>query len=171
VLLAGACSKKQPPPKSASERKAELHRGGHFLTDREFATLSAICELILPRDQDVGALDLNVPQYVDRCIQTPEYKRVQIMLRRALFSIEKEFSAAHGSSFAQADTDAQNKFFTNWMANTERHGVLVHMIDLTLEGAFCDPSYGGNQGEAGWHFLGYEPDPCAKTRLVQVRKG
>ena len=34
--------------------------------------LLAACDRALPRDQDPGALDAGVPEYIDRMMQTPE---------------------------------------------------------------------------------------------------
>jgi gluconate 2-dehydrogenase gamma chain len=168
VLNTGACqsrrSRKQP---------ANPWQGGHFLSDMEFATLAALCELVLPHDQDPGALDLDVPVFVDRALEDPDHRNRLGLVRKSLFAISKRYQEAHNTSFAAAGADSQAAFFRNWLAEGEQNEeFLLHLVSLTIEGAFGDPSYGGNKGEAGWRMLGYTQDACRpRGRSLPVHKG
>jgi hypothetical protein len=124
---------------------------------------------VLPRDQDPGALDFGVPEYIDRAIQDPDEKNRLAVVRKSLFMINKRHTETRGRPFAGADTAGQAEFFRTWIAEGGRNTeFLQHLVDLTIEGSFADPSYGGNKGEAGWRFLGYKPDPC-RTGYTSLR--
>src|SRR5262245_5868164 len=66
VLLSpgGAFSScKKDPPQPAVGARTSRHR---TFTNDEFESMAAACDRILPKDQDPGALEANVPEFVDR---------------------------------------------------------------------------------------------------------
>jgi gluconate 2-dehydrogenase gamma chain len=174
VLSSSACkSRRAPTPTDEKQRRAALFRGGHFLSDGEFATLGALCELVLPRDEDPGASDLGVPEYIDRAIQEPDHKTRLAVMRKGLFTINQRHQEARGKPLFAASPEAQAEFFRGWTSENAKNAEFLQiLVGLTLEGAFGDPSYGGNKGEAGWRMLGYKPDPCRPSRAaLPIHKG
>jgi gluconate 2-dehydrogenase gamma chain len=130
------------------------------LTVAEFATLAAVCERLLPRDQDPGARDLGVPTYIDAMVATPELAPVHEMLLKVLPILDKEsrkrFSSKDFAEIAPADQDA---ILDTWQHGSEsRQHFFDVILSLTLEGAFGDPKYGGNLGGRGFAMIGFTPD-------------
>jgi gluconate 2-dehydrogenase gamma chain len=130
-------------------------------TAAAFATLSAVCERILPRDDDPGATDLGVPGYIDRMAATPELASVRDMLVRALPAFDKESRKRHGGkAFAEATAAEQDEIIGSWQHGRDgSQHVFDVLVSLTLEGAFGDPKYGGNTGGRGFAIIGFKPDP------------
>ena len=67
------CKKPEAPKRTPDEDAATLGKrspAGTF-TALQFATLHAASERILPHDEDPGAIELGVPQYLDRALADP----------------------------------------------------------------------------------------------------
>ena len=154
VLLGGeACTPK--PGSSAPDGGGVAHRS---LTERQFKTLSAACERILPRDQDPGALDANVPEYVDRMLQAPEMETLRPVLVEGLDLLERRGRALTRVSYAEAPADRQDFLLRNFRDSPTGSGeerFYELLVVMTLEGFLGDPSYGGNKDYVGWKLVGF----------------
>src|SRR5689334_7683601 len=53
-------------------------------TPPELATVAAVCERLLPRDADPGAIDLGVPGYIDRMLASPDLASIRKLIVRTL---------------------------------------------------------------------------------------
>jgi len=142
-----------------------------FFTAAELAALAAAAERILPRDEDPGAVDLGVPEYIDRMLTDDVMRNWREPMRRGLELLDEKARAKHGASFAETTPDAQDEI----LAVVEREtrgptGFFARLSHLTLEGAFGDPAHGGNRDEAGWRLVGFRPDPCGPAGLAQLRR-
>ena len=71
-------------PASAARDAATAVPALRTFSATTFATLTALCERILPRDQDPGAIDLGVPAYIDQMVATAELVPLKETLLRAL---------------------------------------------------------------------------------------
>ncbi|HZS37274.1 MAG TPA: gluconate 2-dehydrogenase subunit 3 family protein [Polyangia bacterium] len=149
VLAGGACRRARAPSAAPASR---------FFSDADQRTLTAACERILPRDQDPGAIDLGVSEFIDRALAGDRfYASTRAPLREALRALDREAAAAHGRAFAALDAIDQDAALARW---EERDAATFHtLLTLTLEGAFSDPIHGGNRGQAGWRLIGFAPDP------------
>jgi gluconate 2-dehydrogenase gamma chain len=133
-------------------------------TTATFATLSAVCERLLPRDEDPGALDLGVPHYIDAMLADPELGSVRETLTKAIPQMDRESRKRHdGTAFHEATPAQQDEILGAWQHGVDgsRH-VFDVLLSLTLEGAFGDPKYGGNTGGRGFQMIGFRPDPPLK---------
>jgi gluconate 2-dehydrogenase gamma chain len=134
------------------------------LTAAGFATLSAICERLLPRDEAPGAVDLGVPAYIDAMVATPELASVREMLQKVLPIFDKESRKRFGGkAFSELAATEQDTILDTWQHGSEsrQHSFDV-ILSLTLEGAFGDPKYGGNKGGKGFAMIGFTPDAPLK---------
>jgi gluconate 2-dehydrogenase gamma chain len=129
-----------------------------------FATLSAVCERVLPRDQDPGAIDLGVPEYIDGMAATPELAPVREMLAKVLPILDKEAGKRFGGkAFVDVEPAQQDAILDTWQhGNESRQHFFDVIVSLTMEGAFGDPKYGGNTGGRGFAMIGFTPDPPLK---------
>jgi gluconate 2-dehydrogenase gamma chain len=130
-------------------------------TESTFLTLSAICERLLPRDQDPGAVDLGVPVYIDRALATPELSSIREVVRRVLPLVDRQARTRFdGKAFHEATGEQQDEILDLWQRGHDggQHFFPV-ILSLTLEGAFGDPKYGGNAAGRGFAMIGFTPDP------------
>lgn len=126
-----------------------------------FATLSAVCERLLPRDADPGAIDLGVPKYIDRAVAEPELAPIRSLLLRVLPIIDRESRKRFGEkAFHEAAPTEQDEIIGLWQHGHDGGQAFFPVIlSLTLEGAFSDPKYGGNSGGRGFDMIGFRPAP------------
>jgi len=129
-------------------------------TAAAFATLSAVCERLLPRDEDPGAIDLGVPGYIDRMVASPELTSVRELLLRVLPIVDREARKRYGGkAFHETAPAEQDEVLGLWQHGHDGSQPFFPVIlSLTLEGAFGDPKYGGNSGGRGFAMIGFTPD-------------
>lgn len=138
------------------------HGGGDapallVLTADEYATAAAACERILPRDQDPGAIDLGVPAFIDRAL-AGDQARWSNRFRAGLAALDREARRRAGKPYALASATTQNNLLDDWQDGSPDQAEMVRMLmTLTLEGAFGDPSHGGNRDARGWQLIGFAP--------------
>jgi gluconate 2-dehydrogenase gamma chain len=157
-----------------------------FFTPAEWAFLNAACARLIPNDDNgPGAVELGVPQFIDRQMGTPwaegalwymqgpfleakpEFGYQSALTpkqqyRLGIKAIDEAVQAAAGKPFAalaQADQD-------EWLKKIEKGEVTSDTLSLkgfftafllknTMEGAFGDPLYGGNKDMAAWKMIGH----------------
>jgi gluconate 2-dehydrogenase gamma chain len=156
-LVACKPSKTAPP-------LAEVPAGGlKSLTREQFALLAAACERILPRDEDPGATDLGCAVYIDQMMADADAKALWgRALLGGLPELEKQSKARFGKVFAEATIEQQEQLLTQWQRSrfTGESAFFEVLHALTMEGAFSDPTYGGNLAARGWAMVGFgPPDP------------
>ena len=104
ALLYAAC-KPSEPKKSATTVKPVLETSHRSLTNDEYDTVAAAVERICPRDEEPGAIDLGVPEYIDRALATPTLAHVrddfvrgtEVLMRRAQGAIPEGLRRARPS--------------------------------------------------------------------------
>ena len=139
---------------------AAAHR---YFPTLEFATLVACCERMLPRDESPGAVDLGVPEYMDRMFSSADRPPWHLIVRRGLLRLGNEARQRLGRPFHEAEAGLQDALLAEFQQREGKDRIFFnHLLVATLEGAFCHPDYGGNRGGAGWKLLGFRPDPCAR---------
>lgn len=79
-----------------------------FYTDQELALVSRLCDLIIPRTETPGALDANVPGYMDGLMADWASRDTQRAHRQALTRMSTRLDDAVGGAFVTAShTDAE----------------------------------------------------------------
>lgn len=156
-----------------------------FLRPQEVAFLDAACEQLIPADETgPGARDANVVNYFDKQLggawgagerlyrsgpwqegaPTQGYQlpfTPAEFFRHALRAIEAEFQQ-RGTPFHKLGSDEQ----VAWLKSLEsgEHPALgkipaktffEHLWELTQEGYFADPVYGGNHDMVAWRMIGF----------------
>jgi len=162
VVLLGSsackCSSEEPlkPPGPTPVGDSPPHL---TFTRLEFSTMAAACERILPRDEDPGAKDANVPEYIDRILQTPEMKQMKSDFLQGLSALERRSRSMFKKGFAEATPEQQDELLTIFKDSGDGTGEAHFyelLVVLTLEGFLGDPSYGGNKNKVGWHLVGFD---------------
>jgi gluconate 2-dehydrogenase gamma chain len=146
ALVCGGCRRdRAEPPKLAA------------LTEAEYAATVAACDRILPRDEDPGASDLGVADYIDRALAT-DLTRWRDRFRAGLRALDSAAQRRGGGAFCDASASVRDNILDDWQDGSREQAEFVRMlVNLTLEGAFGDPAYGGNRGSRGWQLIGFAP--------------
>ncbi len=145
-----------------------------FFSEGEAVTVDAMAARIIPSDAaGPGAREAQVVVYIDRAL-AGVYKDLQTLYRRGLRELdarcqdrfrgpfrelgerEQDLVLAsldlspigHESAGGDDDTSGpgEDALLRQFFAVVRRH---------TMEGLFCDPAYGGNQGLIGWKLVGF----------------
>lgn len=160
VVLLGGC--KDDKPLDAGAPVAPVHQAltsSHkTFTDVEWAILSAACERVLPKDEDPGALEAHVPEYIDRILQTAELQKMKADFVPGIAALNRRSSRMFQKGFAEASPAQQDELLAIFKDSPERSGEAKWyelLIVLSLEGFLGDPSYGGNHDKIGWKLVGF----------------
>ena len=143
-----------------------------FFTVQEARTLQAICERIIPADQDPGAAEASVVNYIDRQLMG-HFKRHQRAYREGILRVNQTSLALFGKEFVALATEGQTMVLVALEKN-EAPGEIwkgrsaARFFDLvvthTMQGFYGDPRHGGNREGVSWKMLGV-PYPPVRGRL------
>lgn len=162
VVLLDGCTENKPraaAPPDAGQKPKALTSTHRVFTNDEWATLSAACERFLPKDQDPGALDADVPEYIDRILTTPQLKKMREDFVPGLAALDRRAQRMFKVPFAEAKPEQQDELLEIFKNSPERSGEARWyelLAVLSLEGFLGDPSYGGNKDKVGWALVGFK---------------
>ncbi|WP_164669384.1 gluconate 2-dehydrogenase subunit 3 family protein [Virgibacillus doumboii] len=165
-----------------------------FTRKEDFDVLTAATEVIFPEDENgSGAIGLGVPYYIDKQLagpwggnaedymfkpfingQTP-LTRGDIMIQgvRKLDSVSEQ---KHGATFNSIEEEQQIAVLQEFesgnikmylVSSVEFFGLLRQ---LTLEGCYADPMYGGNKDMEGWKMKEFPGAYMSYTDVVESKK-
>jgi len=172
-------------PASAPKAAIAPQPGRGFLTTGERTTLAAMVERLIPSDDaGPGAREAGVAAFIDLQLAGPWGAGERLyrtgpwhpgeptqgyqlpftpaeLFRHALRGIDADLSALRRTTFAQlppADQDAYLQALEK--GGRELDGVPANvffesLLEVTLEGFFSDPVYGGNVDKVGWRLIGF----------------
>jgi gluconate 2-dehydrogenase gamma chain len=180
VLLFGpACNRwgaPVPPPAKAADIPPAQSTAHHTFTNQDYRVMEAAVDRILPRDQDPGAVDADVPRYVDLVLLVPELHQMRQDFLEGLGQLEKRAQGTYGKSFPDLPPEQKDTLLTEFKDAKKGSGeaqFYENLLVLTLEGFLGDPQYGGNKDKVGWALVGfgayvppdYKPLEPALTKL------
>ena len=121
--------------------------GGHpspwrFLTQNEADILAAVCARIIPADQDPGAVEAGVVDFIDRQL-AGFYKAHQKTYRDGLAAL---------GSFTSLSADQQTAALKD--LEKKRAPFFDLVLTHTMQGYYGSPRHGGNRDAASWKMLG-----------------
>jgi gluconate 2-dehydrogenase gamma chain len=170
AVASGAC--KRDPAPAAAPAAPGLARS---LSTRQRQIVEAACERLLPRDQDPGATDLGVAEYIDRALADAD---VRAQWGRAFFgglqAIDRQAQQRYGKPFPESAPEQQDALLAAWQRSrfSGESRFFEILLTLTLEGAFSDPIHGGNRDGRGFLLVGFvPPPPMPGHHLLKLPKG
>ncbi len=179
-VLSQAASDAAAPGNAAQTREAVYL----FFNAAEMGFIEPACERLIPADElGPGALAAGVPTYLDRQLGgawgagerlyrdgpwqagTPSQGYQLPFTPAELFHVSLRAIgrdlAAHGKTFANLSTDAQDDYLGSLEAGAlDLDGVpsavfFDMLLKMSIEGFFSDPVYGGNRDMAAWRMIGF----------------
>lgn len=138
-----------------------------FLTPHEAETVEEMASRIMPGDAtDPGAREAGVITYIDRSLEGA-YSYLQPIYRQGVRLLDEQCRERHGRRFIDLDAGQRDALLLQLLDPAvtalsesprpeELLGYFASVVqEHTIEGMFCDPAYGGNQGEVGWRLIGF----------------
>ncbi|MGB9604797.1 MAG: gluconate 2-dehydrogenase subunit 3 family protein, partial [Bryobacteraceae bacterium] len=122
-----------------------------FFTPDEAETVIALCEQIIPADQDPGATEAGVIHYIDRHL-IGHFRRYQAVYREGLARLDQLCRQRHGRRFAELKFDQQTAVLEKLEGDLKKFFDMV--IDHAMQGFYGDPRHGGNRDAVSWRMLG-----------------
>ena len=183
------------PPAKAETHSAQQRTTYLFFNDEEAAFIEAAVARLIPKDEQWGgALEAGVPNYMDRQLggawgagerlyrsgpwrQGEWTQGYQLpftpaeLFHTALAAINKDL-ASGGTPFAKMSADQQDAYLKKLEAGGQDLGGVPskvffdHLWELTLEGFFSDPVYGGNRDMVSWRMIGFPGAYASYYELV-----
>jgi gluconate 2-dehydrogenase gamma chain len=179
ALLPGA------PPAHAAAVSADPYKPNYF-TDAEWRFITAAVDRLIPSDEDgPGGLELLVPQFIDRQMDT-EYGHGALwylqgpfdpnadftlgyqqryaprdFYRAAIAGLDKWCAEKHGKAFADLDGATQDAMLSALeqgqveIPDMKANEFFLQLLANTKEGYFADPIYGGNLHMGSWKMIGF----------------
>jgi len=151
-----------------------------FFTLDEARTLAAICDQIIPEDQDPGAAWGGVVNYIDRQLCGP-LRQLRPTYRAGIAGVDQTSGRLYSKTFAEIDQHQQIELLhaledgrvpSDAWKKVAPEEFFALLIDHTLQGFYGDPRHGGNREGVSWRMLGI-PYPPVRGRqrrgLTKVR--
>jgi gluconate 2-dehydrogenase gamma chain len=132
-----------------------------IFTAKERHCLEAMVSRIIPTDANgPGALEAGCAVYIESALRDA-YRSQKSAYSAGLAALDSLAIARRGKLLAALDLAEQDQILTNFERNirvgeyTDSAAFFEQVRRHTLEGMFCDPSYGGNARFVGWDLIGY----------------
>jgi len=179
TAITGACERRAPEP--AGTRPHYL-----FFTPDEAAFIEAAVARLIPADDTgPGALEAEVPTYIDRQLAGAWGAGEQLyrsgpwittvapqmgyqlpftpadLFRKALRAVTDELHKTTRGGLAALAADDQDAYLKALETHAQNLGgvpsdiFFASLLEMTIEGFFCDPAYGGNKEMVGWRLIGF----------------
>ena len=143
-----------------------------FFTLAEGQTVGALCERIIPADQDPGATDAGVVNFIDLQLMGP-YKRHRASYRQGIRGVEQTSLQMFDHRFTELSPERQDEVLQTleggggtgeaWQGLSSKDFFSL-ILSHTMQGFYGDPRHGGNRGHVSWKMLGL-PYPPIRGRL------
>jgi gluconate 2-dehydrogenase gamma chain len=150
-------------------------RPWRFLTSEEAATLSALCERIIPADQDAGAVLAGVVVFIDRQLTGP-YRRFRKTYRQGLIAVDRASATRFSRRFVDLSPEESDLILAKletgqlppatWEPARARDFFNL-LVAHTMQGFYGDPRHGGNADAVSWRMLGVPPIPIRGRRKYE----
>ena len=147
-----------------------------FFTDSEAATVNALCERIIPADEDPGAAWAGVVEFIDRKL-VGYHRRYQSLYRIGIKGVGESSLTLFNQEFIGLANAQQDELLRQLESNrapgaawrqVSASDFFSRLVDHTLEGFYGGPRHGGNRDAASWRMLGLPTPPVRSRRPLSA---
>jgi len=125
-----------------------------FFTEAEAQTLAAICDQIVPADEDPGAAWAGAVAYIDRQLMG-HFKEHQTAYRKGIATADQ----LSGGNFASLSKESQMVLLQKMEKSKDTAAFVSLAVTHTMQGFYGSPRHGGNRDFASWRMLGVPSSP------------
>ena len=126
-----------------------------FFTEAEAQTLAAICDQIVPADEDPGAAWAGAVAYIDRQLKG-HFKEHQKTYRDGIAAADK----LAGGNFAGLAKEEQLALLQKLEKTKETAPFFSLAVTHTMQSFYGSPRHGGNRDFVSWRMLGVPASPA-----------
>jgi gluconate 2-dehydrogenase gamma chain len=148
-----------------------------FLSDEEGKLLNAVVDQIIPADEDAGAKDAGVVNYIDKQLVS-FYKKHQDNYRVNLLKMQSAALNLHDTKFEAMEWNTQTEFLElmekgnllsdNW-GGAEQRNFFRMVVDHCMQGFYGSPRHGGNDKYVSYRMLDLPyPDFISQNRYKNM---
>jgi gluconate 2-dehydrogenase gamma chain len=137
-----------------------------FLSDAEFATLTAVCDQMIPPDQDPGGGWAGAADYIDR--QLRGHFREHLHAYHAGLAVVERRA---GGRFASLPRERQLELLTRMDRDPATRGFIALVATHAMQGFYGSPRHGGNRDYCSWRMLGVPASPVRGRDPYDFTKG
>jgi len=138
------------------------------LTGEEARTLDAICDQLIPADQDPGAASTGAVVFIDRQLAGP-YRRHRRAYREGLSRAAALSRQMFGQPMHQLPGDKRLAVVER--LEDEARPFFELVLAHTMQGFYGSPRHGGNRDYASWRMLRVPASPVRGRILYDLRQG
>jgi hypothetical protein len=149
---------------------------GSVFSSAQLHLVEALVDRLIPSDESgPGAIDCGVANYIDQSL-AGDLAGEKTAFLAALAAVDALAHAKHALPFPDLPPESKDEVLTaienNSAAgfNPNSRAFFIRLRQLTLEGMFSDPFYGGNRGFRGWDLIRYPGPRLAVSPGEQVLK-
>jgi gluconate 2-dehydrogenase gamma chain len=142
--------------------------GFAFLSASDAATLTAICDQIIPADGFPSASQAGAVTYIDRQL-TRHYRRYQKTYLDGLKQAGLLSRSRFGADLAAAS--AQQQFEIVSALEQENRPFFDLVRNHTVQGYYGSPRHGGNREAVSWRMLGLDEPPVRGRAQYDLAAG
>ena len=142
-----------------------------FLTNDEGILLEAVSEQFIPADQDPGAKDACVVNFIDTQLMK-HYKRFQETYRQGIANMQQSCTSLYGKRLEKLPEENQIEFLEKMEKNDiptdhwnelEPSRFFSLVLSHSMQGFYGDPRHGGNCNHTSYDMIG--------LRVIQFYQG
>lgn len=132
-----------------------------FFSESEAKTIIAFAEQIIPQDQDAGATDANIINFIDKQLVGP-YTRFQLEYRKGIFAIQNSAQKLYSKAFYELESVIQTDFMVKmekgelpnelWKDSNQKN-LFRLILDHTMQGFYGSPRHGGNKNYVSYKMM------------------
>ena len=132
-----------------------------ILSNDEASCLIALCEQIIPADEDPGATDAGVINFIDKqiALRFPEEKD---FMKKGIDALQASCKALHKRKFEELDFNTQtavaqsmekNELPGEFWVDIKQSEFFNRVIQRTMQGFYGMPRHGGNKDYVSYRML------------------
>lgn len=126
----------------------------NFLSESEMATLAAVCDQMVPPDQDPGGAWSGVANYIDRQLRG-RFREHRNAYREGLAEVDRRA----GGAFSSLSRDQQLEILTRMDQDKATKAFVSLVATHSIQGYYGNPRHGGNRDYCSWRMLGVPASP------------
>jgi gluconate 2-dehydrogenase gamma chain len=136
--------------------------GGNWrtFTPAQAQTVAAICEQLIPADQDPGAREAGVVNYIDLQLSR-RFKKHRRVYQQGIEAADAASRSKFAKPFVELTSDQQIDVLNTVEENSPVFFDLI--VAHARQGFYGDPRHGGNRNRVSWKMLGL-PFPPVRGR-------